>query len=902
MPDWTELLRPRLQRLDLRAEREAEIAEELAQHLDERYAELLSQGLSETEAGAQALRELVDPDTLVEDLAPLRQARAPEPLPPAGEAASGRWWNDLWSDLRLTLRSWHRAPMFALVAVLTLALGIGANGAIFALVDATLLKPLPLPAPDRLLMLWGKTAGTLRDTMSAPDVNDLFARSHTLEALGGYVPEPGGMVISGADGMAQTVPRQWVTAGVFDALGIRPLLGRTFKLADDREGALLVLLGETFWRERFGADPAIVGTTLRLDGDPFTVLGVVPETARLMGDSDLWAMFSTEDRSDDARDSRFLRVVARLKPGVDLATARADLDTAGAALARDYPNTNSGRGVQLDPLKEALTGTELRATALLFIGAVGFVLLICCANVANLLLARAAQRSREMAIRVALGAQRGRLARQVLAECLLLALLGGLLGLALGVMVIQSAPQMLPAGLLPGAVALAVDLRLMGFSAVVALLVAVLFGLAPAWQAARTAPARALVRESAGGPPRAGRLRRALVVAEVATAVMVLFGAGLLLRTLLTVEQIDRGYRADGVATLLVDPLGDRYPDRADLLRFYDEVERAVRDVHDVQQLAWASGLPLGAHGSPILVEAARHPVVDLARLPASDFEIVSPGYFETVSIALKAGRDFDARDTADSQRVAIVNEVFARQHFGERSPIGERLKLRRSPEAAAPVTEREIVGVVGGVLGRSEETQAPPQLYVPLRQAPTDDIYLLVKARQGAAHLLLEPIRAAIAVIDRAQLVSVREMLTLSEIANNATTRPRFRALLVLCFAALALTLAMVGVFGLLAWSVQQQRRDFGVRLALGASRGAVLRLVLRGAARLIGLGSVIGLALALLLGPVLATLLVGVPPLDPITLLAVVAVIVMAAIVSVAAPAWRAARIDGMAVLRGD
>lgn len=901
-PDWNTLLRARLAHLSLSAEREAEIIEEMSQHLEQRHEELQAQGLSEADALAQAMREIVAPDTLTQELASLRQSQRPEPPPAAGAAASGSFWRDLWQDLRLALKSWRRAPAFALIAVLTLGLGIGANSAIFALVDATLLKPLPLPEPDRLHMLWGRTAGNLRDTMSTPDITDLWARSQTLSALGGYVPEPGGMVMSSADGQAMTVPRQWVTAGVFDALGLRPTLGRTFQPSDDRAGNLVVLLGEAFWRQRFGADPAIIGRSIRLDGDLYTVLGVVPETARLMGDSDLWALLTTEDRSDDARDARFLRAVARLKPGVDLATARAELELAGAALARDYPKTNSGRGIELDPLKVALTGAELRTTALLFLGAVGFVLLICCANVANLLLARAAERSREMAIRVALGAQRWRLARQVLAECLLLALFGGLLGLGLGAAVIQLAPHFLPAGLLPGAVALKVDLRLIGFSAVVALMVAVLFGLAPAWQAARMAPAQALVRESAGGSPQAGRLRRILVIAEVATAVVVLFGAGLLLRTLLTVQQVDRGYRADGIATMLVDPLGDRYPDRAELLRFYEDVERAVRETHDVEQVAWASGLPLGVRSGPVLVETAGNPVTDLAQLPASDFEIISPGYFQTLAIPLQSGRNFNDRDRADSNRVAIVNAAFARQHFGARSPIGERLKLRRSPEPGAPVTERQIIGVVGDVLGRTEETSATPQLYVPLQQAPTDDIYLLVKARQGAAHLLLEPARAAIARIDREQLVSVRELHTLSDLATAATARPRFRALLVLCFAALALSLAMVGVFGILLWSVQQRRRDYGVRLALGASRGDVLKLVLRGAARLVGLGAVLGLVLALLLGPLLANVLVGVQPVDGWTLTAVLLVTVLAAALASAAPAWRATRVPAQVALRGD
>lgn len=901
MPDWTELLRPRLQRLDLRAEREAEIAEELAQHLDERYADLLAAGTPETEARRQAVQELIDPDTLVGDLLPLRQARVP-PAPEVG-VRSGSLLVDLWQDLRYTFRSWHKQIGFVLVAVWTLALGIGANSAIFALVDATLLKPLPLPAPEQLLGVWESTANNPRGRVSPNNLRDWSMRSGSFEGIAGYVDGVGGMVMAGKDGTAQTVPRQWVTAGIFDVLGIQPLAGRSFSAVDDQAQVNAVVLSESFWRERFDAAPGVIGSSLRLDGDLYAVVGVVPDHAQLLGHAQIWALMSLADLPPEDRGARFLRTVARLKPGVSMAQGSAELRHVAAALATEHPSTNAGRSVQIDALHDVLMGSDLKLTSLLFLGVVGFVLLICCANVANLLLARASVRSRELAIRVALGAQRGRLARMVLTECLLLALLGGLLGLALGAAIIAATPKLLPPGLLPGTLALVFDLRLLVFCALTTLLVGLLFGLAPAWQALRVAPAQTIGMETRGSTHRGGKMRGLLVTIEVATAVVLLFGAGLLLRTVLSLQNVDRGYRENGVLTMLVDPLGERYPTDAELLRFFDGIEREVRSVHDVATVAWASGLPLGQPGGNAQVAVVGAPPVEPGMRPVADLEVVSPGYFETLDIPLLAGRSFSADDRADSTPVAVISEAFARQHFGTESALGRRIEVRTSSASDAPATIHEIVGVVRQIVARSHDDRAAPaQLYLPLAQAALDDVYLIVRAATGSAEALTNPVRQAVARLDPEQLVSVREVLTLADITRQATARHRFRAVLVVSFAGLALLLAMVGVFGILAWSVQQRRRDFGVRMALGASPRDVLRLVLGGAARMIGMGAGIGLLLSLLLGQFLATLLVGVQPVDPITLLAVTAVIVIAAIVCSAAPAWRAARVDGLVALRGD
>jgi putative ABC transport system permease protein len=898
MPDWTPHLRPRLARLDLGGEREADIIEELSQHLEQRYEELRNRGIDEIDARRIAMDELVDPDTLVEDLQPLRQAHVPATHAPA--TSSGSAFADLWHDLRYSARNLRKQPGFAAVAILTLALGIGANSAIFALADATLLQPLPLPEPQRLAMLWESTPTTPHGSVSPLNLLDWGQRNRSFDALAGYLRGVGGMVMAGADGTAETVPRQWVTAGIFDVLGIHAIVGRTLKPGDDQPGAHAVVLAESFWKKRFNADPGIVGHDLRLDGDLYTVVGVVPDQAQLIGRAGLWALTTIRDLPPGERASHYLRVIGRLKPGATPASAAADMKLVAEDLSREYPDTNRGRGVSLEPLHDAVVGSDLRLTALLFLGVVGFVLLICCANVANLLLARAAVRSRELAIRAALGANRSRVVRQMLTESLLLAVLGGALGLVVGAIILHLAPALIPDGLLPGAVTPAFDLRVAGFCMAAALLVGVLFGLAPAWHATRQSPAQAIGSETRGTTAAGGTLRGLLVIGEIATAVVLLFGAGLLLRTLLAMENVDRGYRADGVLTMLVDPLGSRYPTPDSLLRFLDAIRQEVATIPGVERIAWSSSLPLGDSGGQSSFEVVGAPPVPASQRPAADYQIVSPSYLPTLDVAMVAGRGFAVGDRADSVPVCIVDEAFARTYLHGIAPLGARITLRTSSAPDATAVVRTIVGVTRQVKARAAETAAVPKIYVPIAQDPTDDIYLVVRARGGNAADLVKPVRAAIARVDTDQLVSVREIMTLDDVAREATSRHRFRAVLVATFAALALVLAMVGVFGVLACSVQQRSRDFGVRMAMGATAGDILRLVARGAAGLIATGTVIGFVLALSMAQGLSAVLYGVAPFDPVTFVAVAALLVIAAALSALGPAWRATRVHPIVALR--
>lgn len=895
--EWEHAIRARLAGLALAPERELEIVEELSQHLEQEYDERRRGGATHEDAQQQALDELLTSDALAARMTPLRQARIPAPVQPG--APRQRWLHGLTQDLRYAIGALRRQPGFAAGAILTLALGIGANSAIFALVDATLLRPLPLPSPERLVALAEQTAALPRSNVSPNNLRDWRERSTSVDAIGGFMSNVGGMVLAARDGSAEMVSRQWITAGTFDALGAPPIVGRYFSVDDDRARMDAVVLSESFWRSRFGGDPAIVGDAIRLDGDMYTIVGVAPDTVQLIGKSDLWGLIGIENAPPGARGARVFQVVARLKPGVAQSAAHDELASIANALALEYPDTNAGRSIVIEPLDERIMGADLRRSSMLFIGVALVVLLICCANVANLLLARATTRTRELAMRTALGADRARLIRQLLTESLVLAALGGIAGLVLGAAILQVAPALIPEGLLPPALTLTIDQRVVFFCTLATLGVGVLFGLAPAWQATSRPVAQALAVDSRTSTGGSGRLRNLLVVAEVATAVMLLVGAGLLLRTLLAVQAVDRGYRADSVLTMLVDPLGSRYPTSETLLQFYGEVADEVRALPGVRDVAWASTLPLGTSyaGRTWITMAGDTPRTQ-ADTPTADFQVVSADYFRALDLPIVAGRAFDERDTPDGTPVCIVNEAFARLHLGGRSVPGAQALIQRNE--TAPQQPCEIVGVARQVKGRPDEREDFLQVYVPMTQAVTGDIFLLVRPSLGSASALASSVRAAIGRIDRDQLVGVRNVLTLEDVAWEATMRHRFRAVLVTAFAALALVLAMVGLFGILAYSVQRRIRDLGVRRALGATTGDVARVVLGDAARVVGVGLVAGVVLAVPVARVIEQMLFGVAPLDVLTFVLVGAVLALTAVVAVAGPAWKATRVDPVVALR--
>jgi len=870
-----------------------EVDEELALHIEMRTRELVDRGMDPKAAHEAAIARLGDLASLKRTMTDLGRKRD-------REMRLTIWLEELRDDLKVAFRQLKSSPAFTLVATLTLALGIGANSAIFALVDATLLRPLPYRVPDRLVTIWEHSAKTARGYVSPLNMLDWNTRSRTFEKIAGFTPSVGQMVMAGADGNAETVTRQWVTAGVFDVLGVTAIAGRTFSADDEAKRPNVVVMSEPFWRRRYNADPSVIGREIRLDGSLWTVIGVLPEDFQLLGQTSLWAMRPLVNLPPRARGFYAFQVVGRLKPGVSIAAAETDLAAVAEGLAREFPQTNKGRGVALEGMHDSLIGSDLRLTSMLFLGVVGFVLLICCANVANLLLARATVRTRELAVRSALGAGRRRIIRQLLTESVVLSLLGGAIGIGVGAAILSVAPSLIPRGLLPATVTLAFDMRVIGFCAVAALVVGLVFGVMPAWKATDFSSAQVITSDSrttTGG----GTLRGLLVIGEVATAVLLLFGAGLLLRTLIAVDAFDRGFRADSVLSMLVDPLGSKYPTPQSLQQFFDQVEAEIAAVPGVAGVAWASDLPLDFFDSGELsFEIVGDPPVDDGQRPSTSQQIVSATYFSTLDLPILAGRVFDRRDTRDGVPVCIVNEAFARSFGGGRSPIGQRVALRPASSPQAKPVVREIVGVARQVKGRPDEAKDFVQLYVPMSQLISDDMFVVVRPKSGRAELLAPAVRAAISRIDKEQLVGVTNVMTLEDIAWAATGRHRFRAVMVVAFAALALVLAMVGVFGMLAYSVQQRVRDIGVRRALGATTNDVLRLVIANAARIIATGAAIGLALSAVSARLIETMLFGVRPLDLATFAFVTVVLSVTAALSIAGPAWRAARIDPAVALR--
>jgi len=810
------------------------------------------------------------------------------------------WLADLARDGRHGLRTLRRSPGFTAVALMTLALGIGANSAIFALADATLLRPLPYPDADRLVMIWERSATNVRSSISLVNLHDWEERSRSFDAMAAIaLGLGGGPLLEDADGAVDTVDRQSVSARFFDTLGVIPVAGRVFLPADERSAANVLILTEGLWRSRFGGDVTVIGRDVSLSGQPYTIIGVVPDHVRLSRPASVWTLLPST--AVNQRGLRFSQGVGRLKRGVSLESAQAELSNIAAQLAREYPDTNRNRGITLEPLRAGIMGRDLQVTSLLLLGVVGFVLIMCCGNVANLLLARATVRAREFAVRSALGAGRGRLIRQLLTESLTLGAFGGLLGIGVGAAILRVAPAVLPAGLLPATIRLALDARVVTFCVVTALAVGLLFGIMPALQATRTSLVQALASAGRTSTRAGGRVRSLLAAGQIASAVLLLCGAGLLLRTLWVLGNFDAGYGVDdkSVVTLDFSVPRARYPTRERLVQFYEDMTREVTAIPNVRSAGWSTSLPFGN------VELGRWPFeivggppTDADRRPVAEYTVASPGYFDTLDIPIVAGRGFTEHDSLGTPAVCVVNEAFVRRHLAGRNPLGAWLSIR-SVLASTPDV-REIVGVVRQVKGRPDAQQELLQVYVPLTQVPYDDIYLAVRAGHGPPEALVPAIRSVVARQDAN--VSVRRIRTLEDLATEATIRYRFRAVTVGTFAGIALVLALAGVFSVLSYAVEQRRREFGVRVALGASPARLLRSVLGSATRVVTGGVLVGVVLSAVLSRWIAGFLFGITPLDPITFGAVVAVLALTGVLATLAPALRAARVDPVIAFRID
>ncbi|HEY7293269.1 MAG TPA: ABC transporter permease [Vicinamibacterales bacterium] len=799
-------------------------------------------------------------------------------------------------DLRFGVRSLWKARGFSTLAILVLAVGIGATSAIFNLVDGALIRPLPFADPDHLLMLWEHPPNYARNRVSPLNFQDWSEQNRSftaMAAVSGY-----GRTLTNVSGIAERIPGQSVTTAFFDVLGIAPIAGRTFRPDDGIPQANVVIVSERFWRSHLDEASDAVGRVLRLDGQSFTVVGIMPASFQILYPADIWTPFPLR-RTPEQRRQHYLQVIGRLRPGVTIDQARSDMALVAERIAIAAPDTNKNWTVTVEPLHDALVSGELRSTSLVLGGVVVFVLLMACANVANLLLARGIGRTREIAVRAALGATRAQIARLLLGESLVLAAVGGVAGLALSWVVLRAAPSLVPPGLLPEGIPLKFDVRVTLFAAALTCVTGILFGMAPAWHAARRPLGESLTsggRTSTGG---AGRLRSTLAVAEVAGAVLLLAGAGLFVRTLASMTAEDVGFRADSVLTMSIALPLSRYPEQPRALTFFRRLDAALTAMPGVRSVGYVDNLPLDGWNIGQPVEIVGDPFVDVADRKSAHYQITSPHYFETMGISVIKGRAFTDRDVETAPPVCIVNEEFVRRFLREREPLGAIVKVPNMAPGQAPTIAREVVGVIKQVAIGAGEKERAVEVYVPMEQNVWYSTSLALKTAGPPANFVAA-VKKAVADIDKDQPVA--RVRTMDEVAAEATSRPRFRATLVGTFALMALALAAVGIFGVLTFSVRERMREFGVRVALGASAGDILRLVAGSGVKIAAAGALIGLAAAALLTRALASLLFGVTPLDPLTFMVAPAILGATALTATIVPAVRAIRVDPAVTLRDE
>ena len=795
-----------------------------------------------------------------------------------------------WQDVKYGVRMLVKTPGFTLVAVLTLALGIGANTAIFSVVHAVLLERLPYKNPDRLVFVWEHNLKRGRETNVVGPANFVRWReqAQSFEQLAAFSEWPANIT---GTGEPERVPIGYVTANFFEAIGAGAALGRTLVEEDGKRGNdEVVVLSDGYWRRRFGSDPQVVGKTFNLNGRPQTVVGVMPETFRGLMSVEMWSPMVVDERFRNAR-GRWMVVVGRLKPGVQVEQAQAEMTTVAARIAQELPDFTGGWGANVVPLREQLV-KDLRPALLVLLGAVGFVLLIGCANLANLLLARAASREKEMAIRAALGAPRLRLLRQLLTESVLLAMLGGAAGVLLGAWSLEGLLQLVPAEIGRFTV-VQLNREVLFFSAALSLATGLFFGLVPALIASRGAPNESLRqggRTSAAGPSRPW-LRDALVVSEVALSFVLLVGAGLLLRSFVRLQAVDGGFRTENVLSFQISLPGATYREPQRQVRFFGETVERLARLPGVMSAGAISWRPLGT-GSATSFQVIGRPVPPHGEEPVAEVRVVTPHLFDTLGVPLLQGRGFGPEDSADAPKRVVINRTLAREHWPVEDPIGKHIRMSWGEDMDA-----EVIGVVGDV--RLVALNTPPRatLYWALPQLPYEFMTVMVRSQQDPT-ALVPAIKTEIAGLDPE--LPLAKVQTLEQVKDESLLQPRFSMTLLGLFAGLALLLAAVGTYGVLSYSVAQRRHEIGIRMALGAQRSDVFRLVLGGSLALLGTGVALGLAGAFYLSRFLRTLLFEVAPHDLVTFASIPVVLVAVGLLACYLPARRATRVDPLVALR--
>ena len=799
---------------------------------------------------------------------------------------------NLIKDLRFAVRSFLKRPGFLVIAIATLALGIGATTAMFTVVNSMLLRPLQFPEPEQLVLFLGVNPrlGITESNMSVPDIADWQQQSHSFQQIAGF--SSGGLFITVGD-ETERVRGTSVSTDFFPLFKTNPIYGRTLQPADMQEGSEpAVVISYALWQRRFGAQTSVVNSKVTLNGKPATVVGIMPAGFNYPFDNEAWVAFPFEP-AKEPRDNRYVSVVTRLKPQVSLSQAQAEMDTISQRLAQNYAETNSGWGVRLVELRESLVG-DFRTALLILLGAVAFVLLIACANVANLLLARAMYRQKEIAVRTALGASRMRIVRQLLTESLLLSIVSGVIGFTLSFGLTRLLIAITPADT-PRVSEIGIDLRVFGVTLAIAVFAGLLFGLFPALQTSRpnlndTLKDSGQRGSQAGAHNRAGSL---FIVSEIALSFVLLAGAGLLIKSFLHLRDINPGFNPDNVLTMRLTLTPGKYKQGEPRAQIYKQLVDQVKVTPGVKSAAVVLSLPLGGDtfnlGRGLIREGRPNTAEEQTN---AQYLPVTPDYFQTLQIPLKAGRTFTDQDTLDSTKVVIVNETLARRLWPNESPIGRRFTIWRDEKFP-----REVVGVIGDTK-QSLDKEAGNQMYVPYAQDPTWGSMSLVVRTNGEPTALAGAVRDAIRSVDKG--VPNYNLKTLNDVVSNSAAPRRVPMLLLSAFAAVAMLLAMLGIYGVTSYYVTQRTHEIGVRMALGAQVVDVLRLVLSRAMVLAGVGIVIGVAGAVAVTRYLRSMLFEVKPIDVVTFIAVAIVLALVVFVACLIPARRATRIDPLEALK--
>lgn len=883
---WIYTIPLRLRSLFRRKHVDQELDEELQDHVTRKTEEYVAQGLTTEDARRQALLEMGGMEKRKEECRDTRHVS---------------FIQDLLQDLRYGSRVLRKSPGFAVVAVLTLALGIGANTAIFSVVDAVLLKPLRLENPGALAIVWERLPkyGVERNTVAPWNFLEWQDQNQVFSGLSAFLDQ--GVNLTGA-GQPEQVSVEKVSANFFSVLGVRPMLGRAFAADENEEGKNnVVVLGYALWKSKYGGDSDIVGKILQLNGQSNAVVGVmgpdfdwyISEFSGTGQRPQLWVPLGiTSVWRDRNKVGRFLRVVARVKPGLSLAQAQTQMNLLAADMAARYPRENTGWGAALVPLRDELSGS-FRPALLILLGAVGLVLLIACANLSSLLLSRASGRKREFAIRAALGASRSRIARQLLAESVLLAFIGGALGTFVAVWAMRALLHSAPASLLDFT-EVGINWRILVFSAGVMLLAGLSAGFVPSFVASRGEAASAL--PEGGRTSSVGRksllVRSVFVVAEISLALVLLAGSSLLIQSLFKLINVDAGFQTSHLLTFQISLPGTKYNDEA-CAAFFTALLEKIRALPGAVAASADVTPPFSGVGAGTDFSIVGEPPLPPGEAHGTAVRVVEPDYFRTMSIPLLSGRTFSAIEFERQSNVVIVGKALVDKYFPGKNPIGQKVIIDMKDENLPD----EIIGVVGNV-HLSDLASAPfPVAYWPYPEMHYSTMSIVVRTATPPMSLV-SPIREILAQIDKDQPMA--KVATMNELVGDSVARSRFTTLLISCFAALALTLACIGIYGVTASSVAQRTHEIGIRVALGAQRSVILRLVLGQGARLAALGLAIGVGSGLALARLLTTLLFGVSAGDPLTFLAVAALLAFVALVACYVPARRAMRVDPMVALR--